>query len=86
MLVGKRKYHQLLQTSSSQFSLVKFVNRSVSCRGIFGCSADSFIDMSKDVEINKNHLLFIIRKTSEMITRSTYFIFTEEINLGPVLI
>ena len=71
----KEKYHQLLQTLSSQFSLVKFVNLSVSCLGIFGCSADSFIDMCKDLEINKNHLLFMIRKISAIIIRSTYFIF-----------
>ena len=71
----KEKYHQLLQTLSSQFSLVKFVNLSVSCLSIFGCSADSFIDMCKDLEINKNHLLFMIRTTSAIIIRSTYIIF-----------
>ena len=43
------KCHQLLQTLSCQFSLVKFVNLSVSCLGMFGCSADSFIDMCKDL-------------------------------------
>ena len=71
----QEKYHQLLQTLSSQFPLVKFVNLSVSCLGIFGCSANSFIDMCKDLEIDKNYLLFMIRKTSGIIIRSTYFIF-----------
>ena len=58
----QEKYHQLLQTLSSQFPLVKFVNLSVSCLGIFGCSTNSFIDMCKDLEIDKNYLLFMVRK------------------------
>ena len=57
-----------------QFSLVKFVNLSVSCLGIFGRAAGSFIDMCKDLNLDQNHLRFIIKKTSN-ITRSTYFIF-----------
>ena len=69
------EYQHLLQDLKSQFSLVKFVNLSVSCLGIFGRSADSFIDMCKDLDVNQNHLRFIIKKTSNIIIRSTYFIF-----------
>ena len=65
----------LLQALNSQFSSVKFVNLSVSCLGIFGRSADSFIDMCKELEIDKSYLRFIIRKTSNIIIQSTYFIF-----------
>ena len=54
-------YYMLLQT--------------VSCLGIFGRSADSFIDMCNDWDINKNHFRFITRKTSNIIIRSTHFIF-----------
>ena len=71
----KDKYQELLQALNSQFSSVKFVNLSVSCLGIFGRSADSFIDMCKELEIDKSYLRFIIRKTSNIIIRSTYFIF-----------
>ena len=71
----KDKYQELLQALNSQFSSVKFVNLSVSCLGIFGHSADSFIDMCKELEIDKSDLRFIIRKTSNIIIRSTYFIF-----------
>ena len=67
------KYHQLLQTLNSQFSIVKFVNLSVSCLGIFGHSADSFVDMCNDLDINENHLRFIIRKTSNIINRSLFY-------------
>ena len=69
------KYHQFLQTLNSQFSTVKFLNLPGSCLGIFGRSADSFIGMCNDLDINKNDLRFIIRKTSNIIIRSTYFIF-----------
>ena len=71
----KDKYQELLQALNSQFSSVKFVNLSVSCLGIFGLSADSFIDMCKELEIDKSYLRFVIRKTSYIIIRSTYFIF-----------
>ena len=71
----KDKYQELLQALNSQFSSVKFVNLSVSCLGIFGRSADSFIDMCKELEIDKSYLRFIIRKTSNINIRSTYFIF-----------
>ena len=58
----KDKYQELFQALNSQFSSVKFVNLSVSCLGIFGRSADSFIDMCKELEIDKSYLRFIIRK------------------------
>ena len=61
------KYQQFQQALNSQFSFVKFVNLSVRCFGIFGYSADSFIDMCKELEINKSYLCFIIRKTSNKI-------------------
>ena len=79
------KYHQLLQTLNSQFSIVKFVNLSVTCLGIFGRSADSFVDMCNDLDINKNHLRFIIRKTSNIITDLHILFRAAEINLGPAL-
>ena len=71
----KDKYQELLQALNSQFSFVEFVNLSVSCLGIFGRSANSFIDMCKELEINNSYLGVIIRKTSNIIIRSTYFIF-----------
>ena len=82
----KDKYQELLQALNSQFSSVKFVNLSVSCLGIFGRSADSFIDMCKELEIDKSYLRFIIRKTSNIIIRSHILFFTAETNLGTLLI
>ena len=63
----KEKYQQLLQTLNSQFSLIKYVNLSVNCLGILGRSADSFIDMCKYLDVNKDQLRFISRKTSNII-------------------
>ena len=69
-----------LQALNCQFYLVKFVNLSVSCLGIFGRSADSFIDICKDSDINKDKFRFIIRKASNIIFQSTYFILAAETN------
>ena len=69
------KYQQLLQDLKSRFSLDKLVNLSVSCLGIFGHLANVFIDMCKDLDLDQNHLHFIIKKTSNISIRSTYFIF-----------
>ena len=82
----KDKYQELLQALNSQFSSVKFLNLSVSCLGIFGRSTDSFIDMCKELEIDKSYLRFIVRKTTNIIIRSTYFIFAAETNPGTLLI
>ena len=58
------KYHQLIRDLSSDFHNIKFTNLSLSALGIFG---KSFIDMCKELEFDKHHTDFIVRKLSTII-------------------
>ena len=69
------KYHQLIRDLSSDFHSVKFINLSLSALGIFGKSCEHFIDMCRELEFDKQHTDFIVRKLSTIIIRSTYYIF-----------
>ena len=69
------KYHRLTRDLSSDFHNIKFINLSVSALGIFGKSCEPFIDMCKELEFDKHHIDFIVRKLSTIIIRSTYYIF-----------
>ena len=80
----KEKYQQLLQILNSRFYLYKVINLSVSCLGIFGCSAEPCLHMYKDLDTNKDQFILAIRKTSNTIIRSTHFTFAIEKSLGPV--
>ena len=69
------KYHRLTRDLSSDFHNIKFINLSLSALGIFGKSCEPFIDMCKELEFDKHHIDFIVRKLSTIIIRSTYYIF-----------
>ena len=69
------KYDQLTRDLSSDFHSVKFINLSLSALGIFGKSCEPFIDMCKELEFDKLHTEFIVRKLATIIIRSTYYIF-----------
>ena len=69
------KYYQLTRDLSSDCHSVKFINLSLSALGIFGKSCERFIDMCKELEFDKQHTDFIVRKLSTIIIRSTYYIF-----------
>ena len=69
------KYYQLTRDLSLDFHSVKFINLSLSALGIFGKSCEPFIDMCKELEFNKQHTDFIMRKLPAIIIRSTYYIF-----------
>jgi len=69
------KYYQLTRDLPSDFHSVKFINLSLSALGIFGKSCEPFIDMCNDLELNKQHTDFIVRKLSTIIMRSAYDIF-----------
>ena len=69
------KYHRLTRDLSSDFRKIKFINLSLSALGIFGKSWEPFIDMCKELEIDKQHTDFVVRKLSTIIIRSTYYIF-----------
>ena len=69
------KYDQLTRDLSSDFHSVTFINLSLSALGILGKSLKTFIDMCKELEFNKQHTDFIVRKLSTTIIRSTYYVF-----------
>ena len=69
------KYHRLTRDLSSDFRNIKFINLSLSALGIFGKSCEPFIDMCKELEFDKQHTDFVVRKLSTIIIRSTYYIF-----------
>ena len=69
------KYHRLTRDLSSDFHNIKFINLSLSALGIFGKSCEPFIDTCKELEFDKQHTDFIVRKLSTIIIRSTYYIF-----------
>ena len=69
------KYRKIAQDLSFNYRNVKFVNLSISSLGIFGKSCDSFIQMCKDLNIEKKHLNYIIIKLTTIIIRTTYYIF-----------
>ena len=69
------KYHYLLHDLKSKYPLVKFVNLFISSLGIFGQSCNSFIEMCTDVSINTGHTNYIITKSTNIIIRTTYYIF-----------
>ena len=69
------KYHQLIRDLSSDFHNIKFIILSLSFLGIFGKSCEPFIEMCKELEFDREHTDFIVRKLSTIIIRSTYYIF-----------
>ena len=69
------KYHQPTRDLSSDSHNVNFSNLSSSALGIFGKSCEPFIDVCKELEFDKQHTDFVVRKLSAIIIRSTYYIF-----------
>ena len=69
------KYRYLLHDLESKYRYVKFVNLSISSLGIFGQSCNSFIQMCTDLSINTGHTTYIITKLTNIIIRTTYYIF-----------
>ena len=69
------KYRPLLRDLGNKYRLVKFVNLSISCLGIFGQSSDSFLQMCKEVDIDQCHRNFVISKMSSIVIHTTHYIF-----------
>ena len=61
------KYHRLTRDLSSDFHNIKFINLSLSALGIFGKSCEPFINMCKELEFDKQHTDFVVRKLSAII-------------------
>ena len=60
---------------SSDFHNIKFISLSLSALDIFGKPCEPFIDMCKELQFDKQHTDFMVRKLSTIIIRSTYYIF-----------
>ena len=69
------KYCHLLHHLCTKYHLVKFFNLSISSLGIFGQSCNSFIQMCTDLSINTGHTNYIITELTNIIIRTTYYIF-----------
>jgi len=71
-----KKYYQLTRNLSSDFHSVKYIiDLYLSDIGIFGKSCEPFKDMCKELEFDKHHTDFIVRKLCTIIIQSTYYIF-----------
>ena len=71
----RAKYQSLMETLKSKYTDVKFVNLSISSRGIFGLSCSSFIEMCDALAVAMEHRRYLISKLSNTIIRTTYYIF-----------
>ena len=69
------KFHPLLTDLAKHYNKTKFVNLYISCRGIFGNSSDSFLQMCNERGIENHDLRFLISKLSTIIISTTYYIF-----------
>ena len=56
----REKYSHHVHRLSSAYSSIMFANLSISSLGILGLSCSSFIDMCNALDINENHLRFMI--------------------------
>ena len=69
------KFRSLKQELSSNYHVVKFINISISSLGIFGNSRDAYIQLYDDLDFDKKHLKYILKKVITVIIRTTYYIF-----------
>ena len=69
------KYHSLKQELSPNYHEVTFINVSIGSLGIFGNSYDSYIQMYKDLDFDKNNLEYILKKLIKIIIHTTYYNF-----------
>ena len=67
-------HHPFLADLAKDYSMIKFVNLCVSCVGIFGNSANSFLQMYSKGSIDNGHLKFITSKLYAIIIRTIYYI------------
>ena len=74
----QRKHDECLQLThelSSMYCCVRLINLSISSLGIFGNSCKSFTEMCNDLDVEKQHMMHVLRKTTYIIIRSTFYIF-----------
>ena len=71
----KSKYKELIREQKEHFNAVKFVNLSISSLGVFAKEYSSFIEMLNDLDFQKHHQNYCIRKMTMIAIRTTYYIF-----------
>jgi len=69
------EYLQLTHDLSSLYRCITLINLSINSIGIFGNSCKYFIEMCKDLYVERQHMMYILRKTTDIIIWSTYYIF-----------
>ena len=69
------KYHSRKQELSSKYHEIIFINATISSLGISENSCDAYIQMYKDLDFDKKHLKYILKKLLTIIIRTTYYIF-----------
>ena len=72
-----KKYLPLISDQENNFDKVKFVNVSISSLGVFGQSANTFIDMLKDLKFDEEHIRYVKKKIISTCTRASYYIFCQ---------
>ena len=72
-----KKYLPLISDQENNFDKVKFVNISISSLGVFGQSANTFIDMLKDLKFHEQHVGYVKKKIISTCIRGSYYIFCQ---------
>ena len=71
----KGKYTELIREQNKHFNKVKFVNLSISSLGVFAKECSSFLEMLDDLDFQKQHQNYCIRRMTTIAIRATYYIF-----------
>ena len=72
-----KKYLPLISDQENNFDKVRFVNISISSLGVFGQSANTFIDMLKDLTFDEQHIRYVKKKIISTCIRASYYIFCQ---------
>ncbi|CAB4037035.1 Hypothetical predicted protein [Paramuricea clavata] len=71
----KAKYKELVKQLDENFNEVNFINLSMSSLGIFAQECSTFLEMLKNVGLDKNYQTYCVRKMMTIAIRSTHYIF-----------
>ena len=69
------KYQNLVRQQEPLFSIVKYINLSISTLGVLDQLSLGFLDMLKDLNYNSSARNYILQKISTIAIQSTYYIF-----------
>ena len=61
------KYLQLTHDLSSMYRCIRLINLSISSLGIFGTSCQSFTEMCNDLDVEKQQMMYVLGKTTNII-------------------